>query len=88
MRPSARAARVDGSLHLEWQAHEQRSAPFYERLGYRGMPCPQPDYPTFVIDFADLASETSRDRADRCDTNGAVLTRYARFPGGRRTEMR
>lgn len=37
--------------YLEWQAHEHRSAPFYERLGYRGNPCPQPDYPTFVIDF-------------------------------------
>lgn len=37
--------------YLEWQAHESRSAPFYERLGYRGVACPQPDYPTFVIDF-------------------------------------
>lgn len=37
--------------YLEWQAHESRSAPFYERLGYRGVACLQPDYPTFVIDF-------------------------------------
>jgi GNAT superfamily N-acetyltransferase len=37
--------------HLEWQAHHERSAPFYEALGYRGMPCPQPDYPTFDIEF-------------------------------------
>jgi GNAT superfamily N-acetyltransferase len=38
--------------YLEWQAHHERSAPFYERLGYRGQPCPQPDYPTFEIDFS------------------------------------
>jgi GNAT superfamily N-acetyltransferase len=38
--------------YLEWQAHYERAAPFYERLGYQGMPCPQPDYPTFEIDFA------------------------------------
>ncbi len=38
--------------HLEWQAHESRAAPFYERLGYRGSACLQPEYPTFVIDFA------------------------------------
>lgn len=37
--------------HLEWQAHHERAAGFYERLGYRGQPCPQPDYPTFEITF-------------------------------------
>lgn len=37
--------------YLEWQAHETRAAPFYAQLGYRGEPCPQPDYPTFEIDF-------------------------------------
>ncbi|TDW60974.1 acetyltransferase (GNAT) family protein [Kribbella pratensis] len=37
--------------HLEWQGHHERAAPFYEKLGYRGEPCPQPDYPTFEIDF-------------------------------------
>ncbi|MFG1829449.1 GNAT family N-acetyltransferase [Micromonospora chersina] len=37
--------------HLEWQAHRERAAPFYERLGHRGDPCPQPDYPTFLVDL-------------------------------------
>lgn len=37
--------------YLEWQAHETRSAPFYASLGYRGDPCPHPEYPTFEIDF-------------------------------------
>ena len=37
--------------YLEWQAHETRAAPFYERLGYHGEPCPQPDYPTFELTF-------------------------------------
>ncbi|MFF0339452.1 GNAT family N-acetyltransferase [Kribbella sp. NPDC004875] len=37
--------------HLEWQAHHERSAPFYEALGHRGVPCPQPEYPTFEIEF-------------------------------------
>jgi GNAT superfamily N-acetyltransferase len=37
--------------YLEWQGHHERAAPFYEKLGYRGEPCPQPDYPTFEIDF-------------------------------------
>ncbi|HEY8456283.1 MAG TPA: GNAT family N-acetyltransferase [Actinopolymorphaceae bacterium] len=37
--------------YVEWQAGEKTAAPFYEHLGYRGEPCPQPEYPTFVIDF-------------------------------------
>jgi GNAT superfamily N-acetyltransferase len=37
--------------YLEWQAHHERAAPFYESLGYNGLPCPQPDYPTFEIEF-------------------------------------
>jgi GNAT superfamily N-acetyltransferase len=42
------AARV---RYLEWQAGLETSAPFYERLGHHGDPCPQPTHPTFVIDF-------------------------------------
>ena len=38
--------------YLQWQAHETTAAPFYERLGYRGQPCPQPDYPEFEITFS------------------------------------
>ncbi|TYC25433.1 GNAT family N-acetyltransferase [Micromonospora sp. MP36] len=37
--------------YLEWQAHRERAAPFYERLGHRGEPCPQPEYPTFIVDL-------------------------------------
>lgn len=37
--------------YLEWQAHETRAAPFYERLGYHGEACPQPDYRTFELTF-------------------------------------
>ncbi|MEU4190268.1 GNAT family N-acetyltransferase [Kribbella sp. NPDC026611] len=38
--------------YLEWQAHAERAAPFYEALGYRGEPCPQSDYPTFGVEFS------------------------------------
>ncbi len=36
---------------LEWQAGAE-AVPFYERLGYKGEACPQPDYPSFEVDFA------------------------------------
>ena len=38
--------------YLQWQAHETSAAPFYERLGHVGQPCPQPDYPEFEIEFS------------------------------------
>ncbi len=47
-----KAASEGGAAHLEWQAHEARSAPFYERLGYKGEPCPQPEYPAFEVTFS------------------------------------
>lgn len=37
--------------YVEWQAHETRAAPFYTKLGYTGLACPQPDYPTFTVDL-------------------------------------
>ena len=37
--------------YLEWQAHEDGAAPFYVRLGYVGLPCPQPEYPTIEVDY-------------------------------------
>jgi len=49
----ARERRADW---LEWQA-SQSAAPFYERLGYVGDPCPDPDHPFFEITLApDLRS--------------------------------
>ena len=37
--------------YLEWQAHHERAAPFYEAIGYRGEACPQPEFPTFEVEF-------------------------------------
>ena len=36
---------------LEWQAGSEALG-FYERLGYKGESCPQPDFPSFEVDFS------------------------------------
>jgi GNAT superfamily N-acetyltransferase len=46
-----KAARDGGAVHLKWQAHGSHSAPFYERLGFKGEASPQPEYPTFEVTF-------------------------------------
>lgn len=43
--------RARGSRYLEWQSSKYAVA-FYESLGLKGDPCPQPEYPFFEIDFA------------------------------------
>jgi GNAT superfamily N-acetyltransferase len=35
---------------LEWQSNES-AVPFYEKLGYKGERCPDPDHPEFEIEF-------------------------------------
>ncbi len=57
-------------LHLEWQAHYQRSAPFYERLGYKGLPCPQPEYPTFDVELPTAAARRTILRQPLGDPDG------------------
>lgn len=41
-----------GVRWLQWQA-SPKALEFYERLGLKGDPCPQPDFPFFEIEFAD-----------------------------------
>jgi GNAT superfamily N-acetyltransferase len=43
-----------GATWLEWYA-SPAAVPFYERLGFRGVTCPQPEYPYFEIEFAKRA---------------------------------
>ncbi|GGK28778.1 hypothetical protein GCM10008955_23120 [Deinococcus malanensis] len=43
-------AETGGATWLEWYA-SPAAVPFYERLGYKGVSCPQPEYPFFEITF-------------------------------------
>ena len=45
-------AQASGARELQWQSNE-RALGFYARLGLKGDPCPQPDYPFFEIEFPD-----------------------------------
>ncbi len=46
-----------GSRYLEWQSSASGIA-FYESLGLKGDPCPQPEYPFFEMDFTKTPSST------------------------------
>lgn len=39
-----------GARYLEWQSSSQ-GVGFYQKLGFKGEACPQPEYPFFEIDF-------------------------------------
>ncbi len=46
-----------GSRYLEWQSSASGIA-FYESLGLKGDPCPQPEYPFFEVDFLKTPFQT------------------------------
>lgn len=46
-----------GLRYLEWQSSKSGIG-FYESLGLKGDPCPQPDDPSFEIDFLKTPSQT------------------------------
>ena len=45
-------ARKERVNWLQWQASES-AVKFYEKLGYSGDPCPDPEHPFFEIEFSD-----------------------------------
>jgi ribosomal protein S18 acetylase RimI-like enzyme len=44
-------SKENGAKWLEWYASPSAIG-FYEKLGYKGEPCPQPENPSYEIEFS------------------------------------
>lgn len=49
-------AQKEGVTWLQWQA-SRAAIPFYEQLGFKGDPCPDPEHPFFEIEFTQQSAE-------------------------------
>ena len=58
-------ARKERVNWLQWQASES-AVKFYEKLGYSGDPCPDPEHPFFEIEFSDRNIPLLSDSENKC----------------------